>query len=192
MSKIGYVYGNFNEPVMSWMDNYGVETLYQENIGQEYSRPKRKEAISSLKAGDEIILSRLSNALRSLGELALFIEFIKLKEVRLISVEDEIDTQGEVFKRLSSLDLLGIIGRFPEEVMAVRKATGEEKKLKTLSKKTNKREARLKRDSLAISLYLGGHTIEMIMKKAGIRHSTLYNILKRNGIGRGRVIRKND
>lgn len=60
-------------------------------------RPMWKQLISSLERGDELVVSRFSNALRGTRELATFIEYCRVKVVRIISIQDRIDTFDELF-----------------------------------------------------------------------------------------------
>lgn len=189
MSKIGYVYGTVGELTLDWMNGYGLDSLYLEGKGQERLRPKWHEAISKLEGGDELVIASFGNAVRSLGNLSLLIELCRLKGIRLISVEDRIDTKEEFFGRIKVGVLLSVVSQLPEKIVSLRQSLGEEKLQHETGARSSQKEARKKRDRKAISMYLAGHSIEVIMKKTGIRHSTLYNILRRNGIGRDRVTR---
>lgn len=190
MSKIGYVYGTVGESILGWMNGYGLDSLYHEGKGHEKCRPKWKEAISRLGGGDELVIASFGNAVRSLGKLALLIELCRLRGIRLISVEDRIDTREELFGRIKVGVLLSIVSQLPEKVVSLRQSLGEEKLQHESGAVSMTKAARLRRDRKAISLYLAGHSLKVIMEKTGIKHTSLYNILKRNGIGRDRIERK--
>ena len=190
MSKIGYIFNQTSNDTKQWFDTYCLDRLLMDNGSHESSRPKLKEALSMLMSGDELILAGFKNAVRSLNELALLIDFCRLKEVRLISVEDEIDTNGELFAAKTQKEFLHLIATLPNEIIEMRQSLGEERLQRTTCAIKDKKRARLKRDQKVINLYLAGHSLEMIMNRTGIKHSCLYNILKRNGIGRDRLNRK--
>ena len=47
-----------------------------------------KQLMANLQRGDEIVISKFSNAARGLRELAAFIELCRIKIVRVISIHD--------------------------------------------------------------------------------------------------------
>ncbi len=190
MSKIGYVFAEVSSKTMELMAECGLDQGLKDKPCNERTRPKWKEALSLLKKGDALVIPRLSNVVRSLGELARLIDLCRLREIRIISIEDEIDTDDEMFGVCPAGKVLDIIARLPQEVINVRQALGEDRLQYNSGATSDKKVARMMRDRRVISMYIAGHSIEMIMRKAGIKHSSLYNILKRNGICRGRIVRK--
>lgn len=190
MSKIGYVYGTVGESTLRWMEDYGLDSLYHDDKGHERLRPKWKEALTRLEGGDDLVIASFGNAVRSLGNLSLLIELCRLRGIRLISIEDRIDTGEELFGHTPVDAVLSMVARLPEKIVTLRQSLGEEKLQHGTGTVSSGKTARLKRDRKAISMYLAGHSIEVIMKKTGIKHTSLYNILHRNGIGRDRMGRK--
>ena len=51
-------------------------------------------AHGELERGDEIVLSKFSNAVQGVRELASFIELCRIKVIRIISIHDRIDSRG--------------------------------------------------------------------------------------------------
>ena len=127
MAKVGYIfkaagYDGFDTDV-EWMKQYGCVQVIEEENGHEKLRPQWKQLMASLERGDEIVLAKFSNALRGSRELATFIEFCRVKVVRIISIHDKVDSRGDLFPETKVADVLEIFGALPEECAALRKAS---------------------------------------------------------------------
>lgn len=100
MAKVGYIfkaagYDGFDTD-KKWMEQYGCVQVIEEENGHEKLRPQWKQLMASLERGDEIVLAKFSNALRGSRELAAFIEFCRVKVVRIISIHDKVDSRGDL------------------------------------------------------------------------------------------------
>lgn len=88
MAKVGYIFiatnGEEYAEDKAWMQQYGCVQVIEELSEHERLRPMWKQLISSLERGDELVVSRFSNALRGTRELATFIEYCRVKVVRII------------------------------------------------------------------------------------------------------------
>ena len=74
MAKIGYImatahYDNLEED-RQWMQEYGCVKIVEENDADEKSRPLWKQLMIALERGDELVISKFSNAIRGARELA--------------------------------------------------------------------------------------------------------------------------
>ena len=101
MAKVGYIfkkepYEDFNED-KNWMLQFGCVNVVEEQKEHEKLRPKWKQLLSSLERGDELVVTKFSNAVRGSRELASLIELCRIKVVRIISVHDKIDTKNILF-----------------------------------------------------------------------------------------------
>ena len=76
MAKVGYIFiatnGEEYAEDKAWMQQYGCVQVIEELSEHERLRPMWKQLISSLERGDELVVSRFSNALRGTRELATF------------------------------------------------------------------------------------------------------------------------
>ena len=109
MAKVGYIfkaacYDGFNAD-KEWMEQYGCIQVVEEENGHEKLRPQWKQLMASLERGDELVVSKFSNALRGSRELAAFIEFCRVKVVRIISIHDKIDSRGDLFSETKASDV---------------------------------------------------------------------------------------
>ena len=82
-----------------WVIIYSCVQVIEESVKHETLRPKWKQLMSNLERGDELVVSKFSNAVRGLRELAALIELCRIKVVRIISIHDKIDTCNELFCR---------------------------------------------------------------------------------------------
>lgn len=58
-----------------WMNDYGCIRIVEESDENERNRPLWKQLMVALQRGDELVISKFSNALRGSRELATFLEF---------------------------------------------------------------------------------------------------------------------
>lgn len=101
MAKVGYIfeansYDAFDAD-KEWMRQYGCVQVVEESVGHETLRPRWKQLMSNLERGDELVMSKFSNAVRGLRELSALIELCRIKVVRIISIHDKIDTDNKLF-----------------------------------------------------------------------------------------------
>ena len=127
MAKVGYIfkanhYDAFDAD-KAWMQQYGCIQIVEEQVEHEQLRPLWKQLKASLERGDEVVVTKFSNAVRGVREVASFIEFCRIKVVRIVSIHDKIDSRGEMFPETTVAQVLEIFGALPEETAALRKAS---------------------------------------------------------------------
>lgn len=126
MAKVGYIFNSEQYDTFTfdraWMEKYGCCRIIEDCASQEKTRPEWKQLMDCLKRGDELVISKFSNALRGVRELAMFLEFCRVKVIRIISIQDKIDSKGELFPSTSIADVLFMFGSLSEEIVALRKA----------------------------------------------------------------------
>lgn len=188
MAKIGYIqqfenYSSFDSDY-KWMKDYGCCNIVAEEEENERLRPRFRELVSSLHRGDELVISRLSNAVRGSRELALFLEACRISRVRLISIHDRIDTGNELFPDTKINDVLETVASLPAEVVAMRKETAHIIKLKKGERAFPKgNKSKLEREKSIVTMYCHGQSIDSIWRASGFRsRSSVFRILKKHGI----------
>lgn len=181
MAKVGYI---FNVPHCegidndkAWMKEYGCVNIVEDSSNMEAIRPGWKLLMPNLERGDELILSKFSNAIRDLSEFALLLETCRIKVIRIISINDKIDSKGELFPEITVPQVLNMFGAIPEEITVLRKASAHVEKLKTnLNSKTE-------REQIIVSMYINGHSIDDIWYVSGFKsRSSIFRILNRHGV----------
>lgn len=188
MAKIGYIYlsdhFHYLEEDKAWMQDYGCIKVIEEAFKDEKERPQWQMLLAGLGRGDEIVLSRFSNALRGTREMSIFFELCRIMNVRIISIHDRIDTTKEnnsLFPDTTICSVIETIGSLPAEIVAMRKAESHVRYLKDVPKqKTTAAINRTKREQLIIKMYNSGHTIDDIWKTCGFRsRSSVFRILNK-------------
>jgi len=187
MAKVGYIFlaeaYDSMEADKAWMEQYGCVRIVEEKAENEKLRPEWKTLLMSLERGDELVLSKLSNALRGSRELSFFLELCRIKVIRIISIGDRIDSKDEVFPAPRTSDFLDIIGSLPAEVAALRKASAHVMRLRTVRTKTKATKSRQERETTIVNMYNGGHAIDEIWAVSGFKSkSSIFRVLKKYGI----------
>lgn len=164
------------------MTLYCVQVI-EESVKHETLRPKWKQLMSNLERGDELVVSKFSNAVRGLRELAALIELCRIKVVRIISIHDKIDTCNELFADTTPAEVLMMFGALPEEVAVLRKSSDKIMRLQqsiNTSILTKKSLSKAERDKKIVDMYNDGYSIRDIWKESGVRSkSTVYGILNK-------------
>ena len=187
MAKIGYIYlAEAYDSIQAdkvWMEQYGCVRIIEEKTEDEKLRPEWKALLMTLERGDELVISKLSNALRGSRELSFFLELCRIKVIRIISINDKMDSKDEVFPALKTSELLDIIGSLPAEVATLRKAAAHIMRLRTVKTKTKATKSRQERETTIVNMYNSGHAIDDIWAVSGFKsRSSIFRVLKKYGI----------
>lgn len=100
MKQVGYInMSQYNEHFDHFTANMNKQQspVVHVESGDEQGRPKWKKFINELSEGDTAIIQSFTNAFRNHGELIFFLKLCSKKKIRLISLEDNIDTSDELF-----------------------------------------------------------------------------------------------
>ena len=187
MAKAGYIFMCMGEEsdtyrkAIGWMREYGCTRIVQESPEDEALRPEWKRILGELDRNDEIIVSSFSNALRGSLELCYFLELCRVNVIRVISIEDKIDSKDELFPGTKTSDILHAFESLPFEIGIVRKAAQQlvENRQDTTEIKLTKK-AKRERDSTIINMYNNGFSIDEIWKNSGYKaRSSVFNVLRR-------------
>jgi DNA invertase Pin-like site-specific DNA recombinase len=192
MAKVGYImaisqYDKLEED-RKWMNEFGCIRIVEESDENERSRPLWKQLMVALQRGDELVISKFSNALRGSRELATFLEFCRVKVIRIISIHDKIDSRNLLFPETTPADVLEMMGALPEEVFALRRSAAhvvhlQEKMIVSLPPVSTSKMRKLDREKTVINLYAAGHPIDDIWRASGFRsRSSVFRILNKHGI----------
>lgn len=188
MAKVGYIFRTNNDSFdaeKEWMQQHGCVQIIEETVEHETLRPMWKQLMSNLQRGDEIVVSKFSNAVRGLRELAAFIELCRIKIVRIISIHDRVDTRGELFPNTTVADVLWIVGAFPEEIAALRKYSDHIEKLRQNIKapEAPKILPKAEREKVIVDMYVNGHSLDDIWAISGFSSkSSIWRILNKYGV----------
>ena len=188
MAKIGYVwlapqFDTLKED-KQWMTDYGCFRVAEEQAIHEKLRPEWKHIIDNMTRGDELVVSKFSNAIRGPRELAIFLEICRIKGVRVISIHDRIDSLNILFPETRTSDILNMLGALSGEVAAVRRSASHLNKLKRKPLvQTAKGRTRLERNKSIINMYKSGCSLSEIIAASGLNSKTsIFTILNNAGV----------
>ena len=100
MSKVGYVinYAGYGTDVdKEWMKRFGCTEIMEEKQECGPLRAEWNKLLRRLNKGDELVVPKLSYIIRETRQLSYLLEYCRLKEIRLISIHDCIDSGNELF-----------------------------------------------------------------------------------------------
>ena len=191
MAKVGYIMKSdlyeYLEEDIRWMNEFGCVNVFEEEFVNEHTRPLWKQLMVSLNRGDTLVISKFSNALRGSRELAIFLEFCRVKVIRLISIHDQIDSKNELFPETKPADVLLMVGSLPHEALALRKSASHntklQKQIKQTERTTEPHARRLEREQTVVNMYASGHSISDIWTASGYKsRSSIFRILNKYNI----------
>lgn len=177
MATYGYIFDSATDSTLQMMTEIGCCRIFRDSSDNGGFRPQRRILVQKLQAGDIIVVPRLSHIVEGCVNLSALLQLCHLKNLRLISVDEHIDTEDRLYRKESENNLLKAIREFPFEKRKPRSAPAPE----------IDKEERLRRNERVINMYLSGFSTEDIQRVAGVGKSTLYRILRQNGIPRQRI-----
>ncbi len=126
MAKVGYIMATSQydqlEEDRNLMKEFGCVRILDESDDNARHRPLWKQLMAALQRGDELVIPKFTNALRGSLELAIFLEFCRVKVIRIISIHDRIDSSNILFPETKPSDVLVMMGSLPDEVLDLRKS----------------------------------------------------------------------
>ncbi|WP_373200130.1 recombinase family protein [Phocaeicola vulgatus] len=192
MAKVGYVmnYAGYRANTdKEWMKRFGCNEIMEEQ--QDYElRTEWNKLLDRLNKGDELVVPKLSHVLRETRQLSYLLEYCRLKEIRLISIHDRIDSGNELFPETQMSDILNVVALLPKEAFDIRKSSDAVRKVKSCMRTLSPVDYnRIERKEFVVNMYKSGHLINEIWKASGFRsRSSVFRVLKEAGItlNRGR------
>ena len=192
MAKVGYVmnYAGYRANTdKEWMKRFGCNEIMEEQ--QDYElRTEWNKLLDRLNKGDELVVPKLSHVLRETRQLSYLLEYSRLKEIRLISIHDRIDSGNELFPETQMSDILNVVALLPKEAFDIRKSSDAVRKVKSRMRTLSPVDYnRIERKEFVVNMYKSGHLINEIWKASGFRsRSSVFRVLKEAGItlNRGR------
>ena len=192
MAKVGYVmnYAGYRANTdKEWMKRFGCNEIMEEQ--QDYElRTEWNKLLDRLNKGDELVVPKLSHVLRETRQLSYLLEYCRLKEIRLISIHDRIDSGNELFPETQMSDILNVVALLPKEAFDIRKSSDAVRKVKSRMRTLSPVDYnRIERKEFVVNMYKSGHLINEIWKASGVRsRSSVFRVLKEAGItlNRGR------
>ena len=105
------------------LQKYNIEKWYIEKVsGKDTNRPKLKEMLDYIREGDTIYIHDFSRLARSTKDLLEIVEFLKVKDVHLVSNKENLNTSTPNGKLM--LTMIAAINEFERENLLERQREG--------------------------------------------------------------------
>lgn len=190
MARYGYILHSAEDATVRDIEDSGCCRIFRESRYDIRTRPERRTLLRQIGNNDEIIVPRLCHIVNGCTNLAVLLEYCEARNIRLISIEDRIDTAGILYDGESDRNIVSAFKTLTSDVAAIKKVIGE-KPLQTQSPvQTSAREQKTKRDSRVISMYLTGLNTGEILRHNNISKTTLFRVLRKHGITTDRLGKK--
>ena len=163
------------ESQLKSVKEYGCEKIFQEKVSgtSTKGRDKLKECLEFVREGDELVITRVDRAARSVLDLQLIVKELTDKGVSLTATEQPISTKDATSKCF--LDMLSVFSEFETNLRRERQMDGIK-----IAKEKGKFKGRVaKIDVKKIqTLKAEGLGATEIAKQMGIERTSVYRLLK--------------
>ncbi len=198
MAKLGYILVyDTNTSIDSdreWMRSYGCEFIVEETFKPNGLRPLWKSLLNSLKSGDELVITRLSNVARDAASLGSFLDFCIRGGVRIVAFHDRLDSADKLFLATTVSEFLRLLASFSRDSLLQRRGEQPGKHLQRLpgiDKGTFITTAERNREMA--NMYHQGVPIAHIMRLVGLKsRSSVYRALESVGVAYNRGHSRNE
>lgn len=176
MKHIGYINSAQNSKptteIIDLMHKNGCSTIHVEQPkGKE--RPAWTAFIDSLENGNSAVLQSFDNAFHNFNDMIFFVKYCSKKNIRIVSLDDGLDTHDKLFPERTTSDTLDLVCR----IFGKRdKASHDDLGAELYSNQFKDRK--LKRFGLVINMYKAGYKVAEIMRRTGYRSKgNIYRVL---------------
>ena len=191
MAKIGYARvstrSQNDDSQIDELTGYGCDKIFTDTAsGKLADRPELDRALDWLRAGDVLVITRLSRAMRSLKHLLALADELRARGIDLVVLRQHIDTTTPTGRLV--FHVLGAIDEFQRELIIegtregldaarARGRTGGRKP------KLNARQAATVRRMYQATGPDGKrqHTVAEIAEAVGVHRTTVYDYLNKEG-----------
>ena len=155
---------------------YGCEKIFQEKVSgtSTKGRDKLRECLEFVREGDELVITRVDRAARSVLDLQLIIKELTDKGVSLTATEQPISTKDATSKCF--LDMLSVFSEFETSLRRERQLDGI--KIAKEKGKFKGRVAKIDVNKIQ-SLKDEGLGATEIARQMGIERTSVYRLLKK-------------
>ena len=163
------------------LEAYGCEKIYQEQVSSVAEREQLNAALSALRSGDKLVVTKLDRLARSVKHLGEIVEAINKADASLVILDmggTAIDTSNPTGKLI--LNVMSSVAQFEREMMLERQREGIAKAKAEGKYKGRKPTARAKTEMVLLAKKQGLSPTQ-IMRDLGISKTSYYRILEAAG-----------
>lgn len=163
-------------------EKYGCTEFFSDAEKDEKKRPAWIEMTKKMQNGDTLVIYSLDNILLTVTALPFFLRWLTLKEICLVSIKDEIDTECNFFCQKSTREIFDIIGLLPQKI-GKNKRKGFSRKVTAFLPCNNKEDAKKSVAIKIVNMYRSGYSVSEIAETVGYKtRMSVYNVLSRFNI----------
>ena len=191
MAKIGYARvstrSQKDDSQIDELTGYGCDKIFTDTAsGKLADRPELDKALAYLRAGDVLVITRLSRAMRSLKHLLALADELRERGIDLVVLRQHIDTTTPTGRLV--FHVLGAIDEFQRELII--EGTREGLEAARARGRTGGRKPKLSaaRAATVRRMYQATgpdgkrlHTVAEIAQTAGVHRTTVYDYLSKEG-----------
>ena len=163
------------------LEAYGCEKIYQEQVSSVAEREQLNAALSALRSGDKLVVTKLDRLARSVKHLGEIVEAINKSDASLVILDmggTAIDTSNPTGKLI--LNIMSSVAQFEREMMLERQREGIAKAKAEGKYKGRKPTARAKTEMVLLAKKQGLPPTQII-RDLGISKTSYYRILEAAG-----------
>lgn len=163
------------------LEAYGCEKIYQEQVSSVAEREQLNAALSALRSGDKLVVTKLDRLARSVKHLGEIVETINKADASLVILDmggTAIDTSNPTGKLI--LNVMSSVAQFEREMMLERQREGIAKAKAEGKYKGRKPTARAKTEMVLLAKKQGLPPTQII-RDLGISKTSYYRILEAAG-----------
>lgn len=137
------------------------------------NRSRWKDFVDGLDDYDIAVLYSFDNAFRNIHDMIFFLKFCSKKNIRIVSVEDKVDSNNLLFSGTTTKDVFDVVCK-----MFSKRDRNSHDDIEADLYSNKHSDRRLKRYRMVINMYNAGYSVKEIMERTGYRDkSNVYRIL---------------
>lgn len=176
MKNIGFINAAQNieqtEQMLNLMKEHGSVSVHVEEV-RSSNRSRWKDFVDGLDDYDIAVLYSFDNAFRNIHDMIFFLKFCSKKNIRIVSVEDKVDSNNLLFSGTTTKDVFDVVCK-----MFSKRDRNSHDDIEADLYSNKHSDRRLKRYRMVINMYNAGYSVKEIMERTGYRDkSNVYRIL---------------
>ncbi len=176
MKNIGFIKAaqdiEQTEQMLNLMKEHGCVSVHVEEV-RPSNRSRWQDFVDGLDDYDIAVLYSFDNAFRNIHDMIFFLKFCSKKNIRIVSVEDKVDSNNLLFSGTTTKDVFDVVCK-----MFSKRDRNSHDDIEADLYSNKHSDRRLKRYRMVINMYNAGYSVKEIMERTGYRgKSNVYRIL---------------
>ena len=176
MKNIGFIKAaqdiEQTEQMLNLMKEHGRVSVHVEEV-RSSNRSRWQDFVDGLDDYDIAVLYSFDNAFRNIHDMIFFLKFCSKKNIRIVSVEDKVDSNNLLFSGTTTKDVFDVVCK-----MFSKRDRNSHDDIEADLYSNKHSDRRLKRYRMVINMYNAGYSVKEIMERTGYRgKSNVYRIL---------------